>query len=247
MSADWIVVAGASKGIGLSTAELLLQKGLSVVVSARSANVLEEKFAKYGVEKVRIIPNDFADLPSIADFSSRVNAEVGPVAGLVYSAGLQYTVPLSMASPERALEIFKVNTFAAIECVRCFSKKKLAAEGASFVLISSLAAHEGAVGKTLYGASKGALEGFLPPAAAELAQRQMRLNAVSLGVINTEMSAGFINKMTEEQKIALEKSYPLGIGRPQDAANAIAWLLSKESSWVTGQVFTIDGGHMARG
>lgn len=247
MSADWILVAGASRGIGFALAKKLLDDGRRVVVSSRRKDVLEGKYSRFSSDSVVIIPHDFSAVESIVDFAERVFEAAGPLSGLVYCAGMQATLPLSMSKPDRSREIFNLNTFAAFELIRCFSRKKLSCEGASFVLISSLATHEGAVGKSLYAASKGALEGFLAPAAAELAQRNIRLNVIVPGVIKTEMSAGFIDKMTKERKDELVRSYPLGLGEPSDAANAIAWLLSSESGWCTGQKFIIDGGHMVRG
>ena len=157
-------------------------------------------------------------------------------------------MPISMHKPDSVKKIFALNTFAPIELIRCFSKKKMIAEqGASFVLISSLAAHEGAQGKSLYAATKGALEGFLPSAALELAQRKIRLNAIVPGIIETAMSKEFLDKMTEEQRSVINDSYPLGLGAPEDAASLIFWLLSPESKWATGQAYMIDGGHMVRG
>lgn len=241
-----ILVAGASRGIGLATAKMLLKRGYGVIASSRNIDVLKEAFASD--ENVEIIACDFSDVDSIADFAERVNKEAGPIDGLVYTAGMQLTMPISMNKPDNVKKIFALNTFAPIELIRCFAKKKMTAEkGASFVLISSLAAHEGAQGKSLYAASKGALEGFLPSAAIELAQRKIRLNVIVPGIIETDMSKEFLDKMAEEQRAMIDGSYPLGLGAPEDAASLIHWLLSPESKWATGQSYIIDGGHMVRG
>ena len=174
MSADGkILVAGASRGIGLAAAKMLLERGRGVIAAARNVNALKEAFAPY--DDAEIFACDFSDVDTIASFAERINNESGPISGLVYTAGMQLTMPISMNKPDSVKKIFALNTFAPIELIRCFSKKKMIAEqGASFVLISSLAAHEGAQGKSLYAATKGALEGFLPSAALELAQRKIR-------------------------------------------------------------------------
>lgn len=242
-----ILIAGASKGIGLAAAKALLAKGYKVIAAARNVDAMTERYKSYG-DDVEIYGCDFADTEAIQAFADRVNRESGPVSGLVYMAGAQLTMPISMNKPDKVKELFTLNTFAAIELVRCFSKKKMISEeGASFVLISSLSAHEGAAGKSLYGATKGALEGFLHAAALELVQRNIRLNVIVPGIIETDMSKEFLDKMAEEQRTAVNKSYPLGLGRPEDAASLITWLISDESRWATGQTYVIDGGHMIRG
>lgn len=248
MNAEWIVVAGASKGIGLALAHKLIDSKFSVVVSARNEELLEKEFSGFDHSTVKIIPWDFSDSSMIQAYSNCVNEKAGKIKGLVYCAGIQMTLPLSMNKPEQAKKIFEINTFSAMELIRCFSKKTMVSEyGASFVLISSLAAKEGALGKSLYGASKGALEGFMPSAATELAQRNIRLNIVAPGVIKTDMSSEFTSRMSKEQYEGLIARYPFGLGNPEDAANIIYWLLSDESKWLTGQTYIIDGGHMIRG
>jgi len=249
MNAKWVLVAGASRGIGLATAKMLLDKGYSVVAAARNLEVLRSMFSpnEYDTNKVKLISWDFSAPEMVKDFADKIYNEVGAINGLVYCAGMQLTLPLSMSQPQYAREIFDVNTFSAIEVVRCFSRKKMIlSEGASFVLISSLAAKEGALGKSLYGASKAALEGFIPSAAAELAQKNIRLNAIVPGIVKTDMSDAFLSKMTPVQIVKLEESYPLGLGKPDDVASIILWLLSLGSRWVTGQTYIIDGGHMVR-
>lgn len=246
MSADGkFLIAGASRGIGFAAAKMLLERGCGVIAVSRDIDMLKTKFAPYsGAETYAC---DFSNIDSIADFAQMVNNQSGPIDGLVYTAGMQLTMPISMNKPENVRKIFALNTFAPIELIRCFSKKRMTAEqGASFVLISSLAAHEGAMGKSLYASSKGALEGFLPSAALELAQRNIRLNIITPGIIKTDMSREFLDKMTEPQRAATDRSYPLGLGEPEDAASLILWLLSKESRWATGQAYVIDGGHMVR-
>lgn len=247
MNADKkILIAGASKGIGFATAKMLLNRGYKVIAVARNADTMKENFNSYN--GVHIYACDFSDIEAIPKFAQKVNQESGPISGLVYTAGSQLTMPISMNKPDKVKELFTLNTFAPIELIRCFSKKKMISEdGASFVLISSLSAHEGATGKSLYAATKGALEGFLHTAALELVQRRIRLNAIVPGIIETDMSNEFLDRMTEEQRESVDKSYPLGLGKPEDAASLIVWLLSDASRWATGQSYVIDGGHMVRG
>ena len=244
----WILVAGASRGIGKETARLLLQEGYSVIASARDVALIEKNFSDVREDRLRIVPFDFSRVDNLEEFASEVTNLTGGISGMLYSAGMQKTLPLAQSKYSVAEEIFCVNTFAAFELVRLFAKKNAVnADGASFVLLSSLAAREGALGKALYGASKGALEGFIPAAAAELAARKIRLNAVALGVVNTDMSMEVMGKMGEEQIKTLKRSYPLGLGEPEDAACFIAYLLSKKARWITGQTFVLDGGHSVRG
>ena len=241
-----ILVAGASKGIGFATAKMLLERGYKVIAAARNEEAMKEKFSGY--DGVDIYSCDFSDIDAVQAFADKVNHESGPISGLVYTAGAQLTMPISMNKPDKVKELFTLNTFAPIELIRCFSKKKMISEdGASFVLISSLSAHEGATVKSLYAATKGALEGFLHTAALELVQRKIRLNAIVPGIIETDMSKEFLDRMTEEQRASIDKSYPLGLGKPENAASLIVWLLSDESRWATGQSYVIDGGHMIRG
>lgn len=243
-----VLIAGASRGIGRATAEKLRQNGSSLVLSSRTLQSLREAYPDNELSAPTLIPCDFAQPENIEPFAEQVQQQVGGICGLVYCAGAQKTAPLSQSKLADVRQLFEVNTFSAFELIRCFSKKnRIAENGASFVLISSLAAHEGAVGKSIYAATKGALEGFLPAAATELAPRGIRLNIIIPGVIRTDMSLEFLGKMTEQQRENLEKSYPLGLGTAQDAANLIVFLLSEESRWITGQTFVLDGGHSVKG
>ncbi|MDR2137326.1 MAG: SDR family oxidoreductase [Synergistaceae bacterium] len=250
----WVLVAGASRGIGRAAARLVLQEGCSVVASARSTETLnklkdlKEEFEGWDEKRLQILPFDFTQIEKLQEYASNVTQLTGGISGLLYAAGTQKTLPLAQSKFPIAEELFRVNTFAAFELIRLFAKKGAhGAEGASFVLLSSLAAHEGAMGKALYGASKGALEGFIPAAAAELAARNIRLNALTLGVVRTDMSIEFLGKMNAEQKKSFEGAYPLGLGEPEDAAHFIAYLFSEKARWITGQTFVLDGGHSVRG
>ena len=247
MNADKkILIAGASKGIGFATAKMLLNRGYKVIAVARNADAMKEKFNSY--DGVYIYACDFSDIEAIPELAEKVNQESGPISGLVYTAGSQLTMPVSMNKPDKVKELFTLNTFAPIELIRCFSKKKMISEdGASFVLISSLSAHEGSIGQSLYGATKGALEGFLAPASAELVSRGIRLNIVVPGMIKTGMSENFLKNLSSDRREQFKTTYPLGLGKPEDAASLIVWLLSDASRWATGQSYVIDGGHMVRG
>ena len=249
------LIVGGSDGIGLETGTLLCEKGHRVTLVARDFDHKPEKTLQkiahltqtFGEAQCRLIRQDVSRLEELEAFSKQVKESVGPLDGLVYCAGAQKTLPLVMTKPAVLQELFALNTFAAIELVRCFSKAGYAREGASFVLLSSLAAHESSPGKAAYSASKAALEGFMTSASFELMQKKIRLNVIAPGIVKTSMSEGFLGKMTSDQFHALEATYPLGFGESEDVAWMVEFLLSRRSRWVSGKIFLIDGGHLPGG
>ena len=242
----WIVVTGASSGIGRCTARTIIERGSKVVLTSRTAVKLEETVKGFSEEDYAIIPWDLSDLDSLQDYTKKVKETVGPISGFVHCAGIQKTMPLSLVKEQTIFDVFNLNIFSAMLLVSMFSKNGYFAVNASFVLISSLAAHEGAMGKSIYAASKGAIEGFIPATASELAIKGIRLNAVIPGIVKTEMVDEFFKNLSDEQKKAFEDSYPLGLGDPIDVANLIEYLLSDKAKWITGECYKIDGGHMIR-
>jgi NAD(P)-dependent dehydrogenase (short-subunit alcohol dehydrogenase family) len=242
----WIVVTGASSGIGRQTAKQLLKEGYAVVATSRNGQALEAEFNSYSGSCI-IAPWDLSDPDKIKEYAAMVHEKVGVVHGLIHCAGIQKTLPIHMLKGGNLTEIFNVNTFSGLLLVSGFAKKGFYVEGeTSFLLMSSLAAHTGAYGKTAYAASKGALEGFVKSAAPELAEKGIRINAVAPGVVQTEMVEAHFRQLTEEQRRATAGDYPLGLGEPHDIANLLVFLIGDGSRWITGQTFIIDGGHIAR-
>ena len=146
----WYIVTGASSGIGRSIATTLLNRGKNVVLTSRTVSKLEDTVRDYTNDRYRIIPWDLSDLSSLNDYAKTVKSQVGAISGLVHSAGTQKTIPLAMTTKDRIDEVFNLNSFAAMILVSLFSKNGyFNNEGTSFVLISSMAAHEGAVGNAI--------------------------------------------------------------------------------------------------
>jgi len=239
-----ILVTGASGGIGEALVHSLAAKDYSIIALGRNKEEFEDKFKD--LKQCVCLSADLNQLQKIPSLIKKVKSKYGKIRGMVHCAGFDKLGPLYLARIDDISALFNIHVMAPMLMCSQIAKKGNAAEGCAVVLISSLAAHEGAMGHTSYAAAKGALEGYLPSAAAELADRGIRINIVIPGVVKTRMSAGYLDKMDPEQKSALEKSYPLGLGEPEDVANAIVFLLSDDSKWITGQTLIIDGGHMCR-
>jgi len=239
-----ILVTGANGGIGEAVVRKLVKMDFNVIALSRNIELAEEKFKDE--DRCLCIEYDLNDLDGIAELVKGITKEYGGLRGLVHCAGFDRLAPLYLSKRSDIEALFSIHVTAPMLLCGQIAKKGNASEGCSIVLISSLSSHEGAAGHTAYAAAKGAVEGFLPSAAAELSVKGIRLNVIVPGVVRTKMSEGFIGKLDEVQRTALEDSYPLGLGEPSDVANMAAFLISDEARWITGQKFIIDGGHMCR-
>lgn len=236
-----ILVTGATSGIGLALCEFLLNHNCSIIAVGRDESKithLKNQFAN-SLKFVYLDLNEFGLYSKIFDETLAGDK----FDGFVHCAGMEETLPLTMYSPENVAKIFNINVFSGIELLRSFSKKKYSNDGASVVYISSVMGELGQPGKIGYCSTKSAILGLVKSAALELAKRKFRVNAVSPGVVNTPMTQKLFSQIEENNIERIKKMHPLGIGEVKDVVPIIAFLLSDNGKWITGQNIKIDGGY----
>jgi NAD(P)-dependent dehydrogenase (short-subunit alcohol dehydrogenase family) len=173
----------------------------------------------------------------LAEFLAK---QAGGVDGLVHCAGVVHVLPVRSASLEVIQESLNVNYVAAQQIIAALVKARInGAPLKSVVLISSIWGRYGARGHSLYCASKAALDGMMRALALELAPK-VRVNSILPGAVRTLMAEGGLSDPEIAEK--LQRDYPLGLGRPEDVAAAVEFLISDEARWITGQEFIVDGG-----
>ncbi len=236
-----IVVTGAASGIGYAVAAKALSEGAKVAAVDLNADRLQERFDQN--ENVKCISCDLTSSDGFQLLASEIKANFAGVSGFVHAAGIDMMAPLGMISADAMQKLYSIHVAFPVQFLGWMSKKPNHSIPSSAVLISSLSAHEGAKGHVAYASAKGGVEGILKPAAAELVAKGIRLNAVVLGIVETEMSQGWLYKLSSEQLTDLKKGYPLGLGRPDAVADAVWFLLSENARWISGQTLICDGGH----
>lgn len=241
-----VLITGISGGIGKGVAEKLLASGSTVIGLDRTIRDEIRETAEQCPGQLVLQECDLMDIGQLQDLIKNLIAEYGPIGGFVHCAGFDKMAPLHLSKVEDIENLWRLHALVPMVMISAISKKKNHAEGTSIVLISSQSAHEGAMGHTAYAAAKGAIEGYLAPAAAELMEKGIRINEVCFAPVKTPMAAGWMDKLNEEGMKKLLESYPLGIGEVSDASNLICFLLSEESRWINGQIITADGGHAVR-
>jgi len=241
MDDRYIVVTGAASGIGYAVAENQLKCGNKVIAVDLNADRLSERFG--GNPSVKTIACDLTADDGFKFLTTEIKATCDGVGGFVHAAGIDAMAPMGLIQPAAMQKLFAIHAVFPVRFLGWMAKKGNHAKNTSCVLISSLSVHEGAKGHVAYAAAKGAVEGLLKPAAAELLDKGIRLNEVVLGVVETEMSQGWIKKLSPEQHDALWRDYPMGLGTPESVAGVVTFLLSGSSGWITGQKIVCDGGH----
>lgn len=233
-----VLVTGASSGIGRATAIECSKMGAKVIVTGRNEVRLNQTLAEL---------EGLGHLSIVADLSSEngVNALVDQcplIDGLVNNAGSTIMVPTQFISRDKLLQVLEVNTVAPIMLTQQLLKKKKLGKGASVVITDSISGVKiASPGNVLYSTSKAAINGFVKNAALDLAGKNIRVNAVCPGMIDTHILDN--GTLTAEDQEADIKKYPLKRhGTPEEVAYAIIYFLSDASGFTTGSSLVIDGG-----
>lgn len=247
LSGKTVLVTGASSGIGKSVCKLLAKQGACVILIGRHELRLMEVYQSLDGEGHQFFISDISDFQEIDRITKSIIDKGIRISGFVHSAGIEKTLPFKSSTPSLFQEVFKINVFACFELARQLSQKSIIdVTGASFVFISSVMGKLGEQFKTIYCASKSSLISGSKAIALELASKRIRCNCILPGIVETEMVQELFDTIPPESKKKVIDSHPLGIGRPEDVAALVAFLLSDESRWITGAEFVIDGGYSMR-
>ena len=247
LSNKTILITGASSGIGRSCAVQCSKMGASLLLMGRNVDELNRTVSELQPgTKVEMIVADFSKVVDLELVIAEKILTIGKIAGFIHCAGVEKTLPLKKQTSEVFQSIFDINVFAGFELAKIISLKKYKAEKASFVFIASVAGMVGESGKTIYSASKGAVISGARSMSMELARSDIRVNSISPAMVKTPILEKMFDGIGEEATQNIIKKHPLGIGEPEDVANACVFLLSDAAKWITGTNLVVDGGYTAQ-
>lgn len=239
------IVTGASRGIGLAIAQRLVDEGARVTITARKAEALAEAVESLGgAEHALGVAGAADDATHQGEVVARTIEAFGSVDLLVNNAGINPAYgPLMDLDPDAARKILEVNVTATLAWTKAVWEAWLREHGGAVVNVASVAGQRPAPGIGFYGVSKAALIHLTEELAVELGP-SVRVNAVAPAVVKTQFARALYEG--REEKVAA--MYPLRrLGVPDDIGSVVAFLLSDDAGWMTGQTLTIDGGVLLRG
>lgn len=224
-----ILIAGAGKGIGLATAQLLQNEyHLSLITRTET-------------EAIKNIPGNLFFLDIVKDNTTALDTLPEDLHGLLYCPGSITLKPFTRLTPDDFLNDFHQNVLGAVKLIQYCLPRLKKSGGASVVLFSTVAVQTGMAFHSSIAVAKAGVEGLCRSLAAELAANKIRVNAIAPSLTNTPLAAGLLN--TTEKMEASAKRHPLmRIGDASDIAALAAFLISDNASWITGQVIHADGG-----
>jgi len=236
------VVTGGNSGIGLATAKRFLDEGAKVAISGRNQKTLDEAVKTLG-NGVFAVKSDTAKLVEIEKFLGEVNKKFGKIDVLFVNAGVAKFAPLAETPEALFDEQFDINIKGAYYTIQ--KALPYLNDGASIIFNTSVAGSTGTPGTSAYSATKAALRSLARTAAAELAERNIRVNAVAPGPIVTPIfgRTGLPQQVIDDWAKDLLGKVPMKrFGQPEEVAGVVAFLASSDASYITGVEINVDGG-----
>ncbi|NLA65488.1 MAG: SDR family oxidoreductase [Leucobacter sp.] len=247
LAGKFAIVTGASRGIGLGIAQRLVAEGARVCITARGEEALQEAVATMP-EGSAIYVAGKADNPDhLTEVMDRVADEFGALDILVNNAGINPVygdvVDIELSAARKLFEVNVLGTLAWTQAAYHDERLNFKARHGSIINLASVAARVPSEGIGFYGVTKAALIHLTTTLAAELGP-EVRVNAVAPAVVKTNFAKALYEGREEE----VTAGYPLArLGTPEDVAGAVAYFVSDDASWVTGQTLTLDGGLLSAG
>jgi 3-oxoacyl-[acyl-carrier protein] reductase len=224
-----ILVIGGSSGIGLALVKQLITDGAHVINVSRNASAEWPQ----GVSHI--------EMDVLSDVSTLPGKLPEQLHGLVYAAGSINLKPFTRLTADDFMDDYRINVLGAVAVIQQALKALRASGSGSIVLYSTVAAKVGLSFHASVAAAKGAVSGLTLALAAELTTQHIRVNAIAPSLTDTPLAASLLG--SDDKKEASNKRHPMGrYGQPDDIASATKFLLSDESSWMTGQIISVDGG-----
>lgn len=233
------LISGGSRGLGMGIAKRLLDQGNSVATFSRKPSDGTDALSREYPDSFFFFSGDLGDHDSLRTLVRRVERDIGPIDGLVNNAGMTFESILALQPDDAINRIIDINLKGTLFLTKYVTHRMLRRQRGRVVNISSIVGIRGYSGVVPYSAAKAGINGITRSLARELGQRNITVNSVCPGYIETDM----VEDMNQKQLDQIVRRTPLGRpGSVDDVSGVVLFLLSDDARFITGQTLTVDGG-----